>query len=339
MVGHYVAERLSEDYEVIAYDKEKREFKGHAKWKYANLPTCFFEVLKDKPDLVINALPGRFGYKMLTKVIESGFDVIDFSFMPENPMQLDYLARKREVTAVVDFGFAPGLCHMMVGQDNLDIEGHRKSEIWVGGLPLNEYDEYRSVFAQEDIMQEYIRPARYLEDDILCAELPFEKAYRHRDWDGFISDGLRTLLETVKIPNLVEYTLRWPKHFQKMQYLKEDGFFDDDHFANTSKVLAEKWMMKPEDRDFSILRVYSYGKNKRIIHELYDEHDGTHHSMARTTGLPVVAMAKEILEGGYPNKGIIPPEFVPAQAPHAYERIFEYLVENGIQIEKQVQYS
>src|SRR5512136_3051117 len=60
-------------------------------------------------DLVVGALPSVIGRQTLRAVIEAGRDCVDISFMPENALELDALARERGTTAVVDCGVAPGL--------------------------------------------------------------------------------------------------------------------------------------------------------------------------------------------------------------------------------------
>ena len=91
---------------------------------------------------------------------------------------------------------------------------------------------------------------------------------------GFISDGLRSLLETTNLNSVVEYTLRYRKHFEKVKLLKEDGFLDPDNVENTSKVLFEKWKMTDKIKDFSLLEVTGLGAGKVKHKVMYDEHDG-----------------------------------------------------------------
>ena len=66
-------------------------------------------------DIVIGAVPGFLGFNMLRSVIEAGKNVVDISFMAEDTLSLDELAKKKGVTAVVDMGVAPGMSHMIVG--------------------------------------------------------------------------------------------------------------------------------------------------------------------------------------------------------------------------------
>src|SRR5205823_6097028 len=87
-------------------------------------------------DLVLGALSSAIGLQTLRAVIEAGKDYCDISFMPEDAMQLDELARQRGVTAVVDCGVAPGMSNMMAGYGASRLEPCESIEIYVGGLPV-----------------------------------------------------------------------------------------------------------------------------------------------------------------------------------------------------------
>ena len=64
-------------------------------------------------DLVIDALPSGMGFQTLRAVIASDRPAVDVTFMPENALELDGLAREHGVAVVVDCGIAPGLSHML----------------------------------------------------------------------------------------------------------------------------------------------------------------------------------------------------------------------------------
>ena len=49
--------------------------------------------------------------------------------------------------------------------------------------------------------------------------------------EAFLTDGLRTLLSTVRARSMVEKTLRYPGHAQAMRGLRESGFFDTGPFG------------------------------------------------------------------------------------------------------------
>src|SRR4051812_31979144 len=59
-------------------------------------------------DLVITAVPGFMGFNTLKAVIECGKHVADISFFPENALELDALAKEKNVTVITDCGVAPG---------------------------------------------------------------------------------------------------------------------------------------------------------------------------------------------------------------------------------------
>ncbi|HRF17252.1 MAG TPA: saccharopine dehydrogenase NADP-binding domain-containing protein, partial [Chitinophagaceae bacterium] len=49
-------------------------------------------------DLVVTAVPGFMGFKTLEAVINTGKNVVDISFFPEDALQLDQLAKEKGVT-------------------------------------------------------------------------------------------------------------------------------------------------------------------------------------------------------------------------------------------------
>ena len=57
-------------------------------------------------DLVLSAVPGFMGFRILKAVLEAKKSVVDISFFPEDPFELDELAQRSGVTAVVDCGVA-----------------------------------------------------------------------------------------------------------------------------------------------------------------------------------------------------------------------------------------
>jgi len=121
------------------------------------------KIVADK-DIVIGAVPGFLGFNMLRSVIEAGKNVVDISFMAEDTLSLDELAKKKGVTAVVDMGVAPGMSHMIVGYADSLLDETESATILVGGLPvIREWPyEYKIVFSPKDVIEEYIRPARLI---------------------------------------------------------------------------------------------------------------------------------------------------------------------------------
>ena len=116
-------------------------------------------------DLVVGAVPGFMGYKMMKDVIEAKKNIVDISFYLEDPFGLDELAKKNNVIAVMDCGVAPGMGNIIFGHHNESME-ISDYECLVGGLPVKrEWPyEYQAVFSPIDVIEEYIRPARYVQN-------------------------------------------------------------------------------------------------------------------------------------------------------------------------------
>lgn len=334
LVGCFVANKLFEEgYEVSTADINENTKLHKDIWKYkTNLGDK--EVLRStisNEDVIVNALPGFMGCEVLKACMEEGKKVVDFSFMEQDFLQLNELAKKNKGTAVCDFGFAPGICHMWAKK--AELYGADRAEIWVGGLPLDRKLEYKAPFSPIDVIEEYTRPARYISGGRIEVEEPFENKYINDSNVGFISDGLRSLLKTSKLDNLVEYTIRYEEHFDKIKKMKEQGLFRQDKIKETSGKLIEQWKMSDDIKDYSYLAVKFFTDNKVCQFTMYDEHDGNNHSMARATGLPVVAMVKLIADGRFKKTGVFAPEHI-VEYDGLYEFVQTYLKKNGVIIRK-----
>lgn len=282
-------------------------------------------------DVVVGAAPGHMGLRLLRLVIEAGKPYADIAFMPEDALALDGLARERGVTAVVDCGVAPGLSNLLCGRAEHEMDSVESMLILVGGLPKDRVwpFEYRVVFSAVDVIEEYTRPARWVEhgalvtrpalSDIELVDLP-----RVGTVEAFNTDGLRSLATTLHAPNMKEKTLRWPGHAEKMRMLRDTGFLSEQPFDLggsrvrpydlTTRLLFDAWRMKPGDVDLTVMRVEavgtSGGRRTTWTWDLYDEADPAtgYHSMARTTGFPCAAAARMLARGELVRPGVQPPE-------------------------------
>ncbi|MFC1730695.1 saccharopine dehydrogenase family protein [candidate division KSB1 bacterium] len=284
-------------------------------------------------DLVVNAVPGFMGFKTLQSLIEAGKSVVDIAFFPENLFDLDQLAKKNNVTVISDMGVAPGMSNLLTGYADHMLDSTETVKIYVGGLPkIREWPyEYKAVFSPADVIEEYTRPARYIENNRLVIK-PALSEPELMDFPGvgtleaFNSDGLRSLATTIKAPDMIEKTLRYKGHIEKMLLLKETGFFSKEPIELngveiiplelTSKLLFSKWQLKEGDEDITVMKIIVEGKknNKKIRYtwDLYDTYDAQTktHSMARTTGYAATAAVRLITSGLYSQKGVSPPEYI-----------------------------
>jgi lysine 6-dehydrogenase len=284
-------------------------------------------------DLVVGAMPSALGLATLRAVIECGKPYVDISFMIEDATALDTLAKERGVTAVVDCGVAPGLANMIIGHCDARLDVTENVVFYVGGLPKERHwpYEYKACFAPYDVLEEYTRPARLVEHGRVVVKPALSEPelidFPHvGTLEAFNTDGLRSLIRTIKTPNMKEKTLRFPGHIALMRVLRETGFFGKEEIDVrgvrvrpldvTSKLLFPMWELEPGREEFTVLRVMvegrKGGKHVRHTYDLYDETDpgAGDTSMARTTGFPCAIVARMLLDGRFAGPGVFPPELL-----------------------------
>ncbi len=350
MVGSAIALDLCQNYEVTSIDFNSKQLASlqkrqpkiqiieHDLRDYASFPS-----LLQNANLVITAVPGFMGFETLRHVILCGKNVVDISFSPENALELDAIAKKNQVTAIVDCGVAPGMSNLIIGRYDQEFK-IKEFEIYVGGLPLHPKPpfNYKAPFSPIDVIEEYTRPARMKKDGEVIVKpalsdlelLTFEEVGQ---LEAFNTDGLRTLLFTMgHIPNQTEKTLRYPGHAQLISTLQSSGFFDREAIQIlgnkisplefTSQLLVKDWKLDPNEEEFTVMKVILKGEGKKVEYSLLDYYDKETNtsSMARTTGYTCCAAANLILKNMFHNKGIFPPEWIGSDN-NCFEFVLDYL--------------
>ncbi len=306
-------------------------------------------------DIAVGAVPGPMGFATLGRVIETGVDVVDISFFEEEPWSLNQLATDRGVTAVMDCGVAPGSSSLILGRIEASWETVDAFRCYVGGLPVARHwpYEYKAVFSPIDVIAEYTRPARFKVNGEIVT-MPALTEVEHLDFEeigtleAFNTDGLRTLLKTSKVPDMIEKTLRYPGHSESMRMLANIGFFGEESVDVegmpvrpvdlTAKLLIPAWQLDEGDKDLTVLRVEVEGlvEGEHVVrrYDLLDRYDSESNitSMARTTGYTCTAMVNALAEGLYPEPGLSPPELV-GRNEECFFYIFDYLAARGIRFE------
>jgi len=309
------------------------------------------EVIKDH-DIVLSAVPGHMGFDTLRTIIEAGKNVIDIAFFPENLFDLNDLALKNNVIAISDIGVAPGMSNVLIGHVHEMLDKTCNVITYVGGLPkIRTWPwEYKAVFSPIDVIEEYTRPARFIRDGkmVVMPALSDPELLEFEDigtLEAFNSDGLRSLAETIEAPNMIEKTLRYQGHIEKIAILRDLGLFNKETIEVkgqqispldlTTKLLFPKWQLQPGEEDITVMQVIVEGKkegrNLRYTYDLFDEYDretGTH-SMARTTGYTATMALRMVAKGLYTRKGVSAPEFIGRQK-ECVEFMLEGLAERGI---------
>jgi saccharopine dehydrogenase-like NADP-dependent oxidoreductase len=360
MVGSAMAIDLSELHDVTITDLNEVRL-DYVKQKcnslqILQLDVCNFLQLKNAIqnfDLVICAVPGFLGFETLKQIILAGKNVVDISFFPENAFDLNELAIQQNVTAIVDCGVAPGMGNIILGYYNEKLK-LTDFECLVGGLPKVKKLPfcYKAPFSPIDVIEEYTRPARYVENGNIITREPltdceFVEFDKVGTLESFNTDGLRSIIYTMPhINNRKEKTLRYPGHVEYVRVLKESGFFSKDKMMVngiaispldfTSKILFNEWKLGENEEEYTVMRITLKGNNEKgetveIIYNLFDEYCAKTQtsSMARTTGYTATAVANLCLEGLFVNKGIFPPELV-GKHENCFNYIMNYLNERGV---------
>lgn len=304
-------------------------------------------------DCTCSCLPGKLSYKFIESCVEQAVRLVDVSFMSEDPMLLNSKAQRAGSVIVPDCGIAPGLSNMIVGLSIKVLDHVDSAEIRVGGLPLNPKPPlYHSPsWSIEDLLEEYIRPARYIENCVVksCDPLSFRKIVKIKGWEleAFLSDGLRTLLRMKKRPNsLRELTLRWKGHLDVIKLLRDLGFISDGEVEVQGmmmpiKMLSAKMLersminepdmilmevevqgAKAEDRVQGVLRIYGTAFSNGLS------------TMARVTAAVCSEVALLVAEDRIKCEGVVPPEDLD-DLEYIVHRVLKSLKGIGIHIESE----
>lgn len=357
MVGNAIAIDLAGQYGIIVADINEDNLSELSKKHSIKTRTSDLSIKENilkliaDCDLVVSAVPGFMGFKTVKTVIEAGKNIVDISFFPEDAFELDKLAKDEGVTAIVDCGVAPGMSNVILGYHDANMEVE-KFECYVGGLPVQRTlpFQYKAPFSPIDVIEEYIRPARFMENEQVVTKpalsepelIEFDEI---GTLEAFNTDGLRSLLKTMKIPNMKEKTMRYPGHIDYMRMLRETGFFQMEEvdingvkikpIDLTSKLLFSKWKLEKNEPEFTVLKIKIAGKeNRKFITYEYDLLDKYNmktetSSMARTTGYACTAAVKLVLDGDFTRKGISPPEFIGAEK-GCFKKMLDYQKERDI---------
>ncbi|MEW6467670.1 MAG: saccharopine dehydrogenase C-terminal domain-containing protein [Bacteroidota bacterium] len=359
LVGKAIAIDLSKKYDVACADMQMCALETLSPRHPITVIPCDFKdrqsltAIVREYDLIIGAVPGHLGYRVLETVIRAGKSIVDISFFPEDPFSLHELALAGKVTAVVDCGVAPGLCNLLAGHHHQKTP-LRSYECLVGGLPVKpEWPfHYKAGFSPADVLEEYTRPARMREDGKLVTRealsgvepLVFDEV---GELEAFNTDGLRTLLTTMEsVPDMKEKTLRFPGHAELMRVFRESGFLNNQPVEIkgvtispvefTARLLFPLWKLRPGEEEFTLMRVTLETGDERIRYTLFDRYDKQTGvtSMARTTGYTCAAVADLILQGKLTRCGILAPEQFGADE-HLFHAVMEYLAGRNILCKKE----
>ena len=310
--------------------------------------------LVDGHDIVVGAVPGAMGFDVVRAALERARPVVDISFFPEDPFDLDALARGRGVSCLVDFGIAPGCSTLFFGRLAAEWQRIDSYVCYVGGLPVERRWpwQYMAPFSPDDVLELYTRPARY----VLGGKQVVRPALTEPELldfpgigtlEAFNTDGLRTLLRVEGVEHMAEKTLRYPGHREQVLALRETGFLGEEPVELprggratprelTSRLLFSAWHQGPDDEDLTVMRILATGVDGRgeaatKRWDLFDRYDRTTRttSMARTTGYTCTAAVRLLAGGLWREPGIAPAERV-GEKKECYDFVLDQLSRRGV---------
>ncbi|RJU86468.1 MAG: hypothetical protein DWB89_03795 [Candidatus Poseidoniales archaeon] len=346
LVGSYVARKLAESgFTVHAYDPQPHRVLGIRGIEIHRLEFNEdpIEMLLERissgdgitfdPDLdiVVNMLPGDIGHSSTTALAELPWRTVDLSFSEFTPDRDDQKAKEYGASILWDTGIAPGLSNMLLSLAYGEMGPLKNGEVRVGGNPTRPTGgwNYMAPFSPIDVVAEYSRPARVIRESELVT-LP-ALSERHEievpgkgKMEAFLTDGLRSVLDTIPAVELSEYTVRWPGHIQRFIDERESGKLD-------VQSLTSDWEYNEKIPEFTWMEVFAEGLDGQKMNWLVQDHGGDDgHSMARTTGLVTLCCIEEWLK--QPNMlppGVHPPE---ALSSDAVRRIVYRMIREGVEI-------
>jgi saccharopine dehydrogenase-like NADP-dependent oxidoreductase len=364
-IGSVAAEDLARNVksvEVIVADNDKTRAKAVAEkigtenvsWKQIDVSNHkeLANTLKDS-DLVMGFLPGKLGYGFAEACVAAGKDLVDVSYMAENPLDLNDKALKNDVTIVPDCGLAPGISNVLVGHAASKLDNVETVQIMVGGLPEKPIPPlgYSITWSPESLIDEYTRKARIVKMGKI-AEVEALTGLEQIAFPGFgkleafYTDGLRTLMYTIKARNMWEKTLRYPGHADKINLIRDLGFFEEKEIEVdgaavsprklTAKLLGQK-LRRPKIKDVVALEVGVAGvkgqKRMKYLYRLLDYCDAKQGvtAMARTTAYPASIVAQLLVKRRVEEKGVVPPENLGMRG-EIFEAFLNELEKRGVKI-------
>ena len=284
-----------------------------------------------KFDMAVGALPGSVGYQACKASISAKVDVVDVSFMPEDIMTLNKDALKAKVCVVPDCGMSPGLGSILVGHAVSKLDQVESVHMLNGGIPQKPVPplDYVITWSAKDLIELYTRKANIVRGGKIIqveAMSGLEKIVFPSvgTLKAFYTDGLRTLLHTVKVSKeMWEKSIRYPRHIERIKLLKTLGFFQEKPIEVeginisprevTAKLLEMK-LKRPEIQDIVLMLVEVSGlkDGEKVVYtyHMLDRFDKKRKvtALARTTAYTASVVAQLVASKTIKEKGVIPPE-------------------------------
>ena len=297
-----------------------------------------FQIVNDLPKakVILNLLPGSIGETIRPILISEGNDIIDLAFTETEPSVHHQHAVNNNCTLIWDVGIAPGLSNMIIKKEYNADSQIKDVSIKVGGNPAKPDNDwsYMAPFSPSDVIEEYTRPARIIENGKIKIVEPLTDLHsinvnNFGMMEAFLTDGLRSLLNSRMAENMREYTVRWPGHIQKWIASKD---------SLTDEELIESWKFDHSKDEFTWMEIKISYDEYQVIWEIVDKGLDGASSMARTTGLVTIACAMDLLESStnefkWFDYGVLAPENLGTES---IDKVINYMRSEKVTINRTV---
>ncbi|PKR86452.1 saccharopine dehydrogenase family protein [Heyndrickxia camelliae] len=295
---------------------------------------AIYEVLKEA-DVAIACLPHSLSLPAVKAAISAKCHLVDLvGSQFDRKLELARDAKEANVLIVPGCGVAPGITNFLAAQGIEMLDVADEAVMICGGIPKDPLPPlwYQVVFRLESVMGLYTRSALAVENGELVRLKPLSGLETLSfpepvgECEAVITDAHSTAYTLKeKVNNLYEKTVRYPDHWSKMKTLAELGFLDEKTIVVDGMALSPRKMteaiLAPQlkgksNEDITVVRVtvkgWKNGKPAQYEWEMVDFYDQNRQitSMAKTTSIPAMLMAKWIAEGKLDERGIVPPESI-----------------------------
>ncbi|MEM4481910.1 MAG: saccharopine dehydrogenase C-terminal domain-containing protein [Desulfurococcaceae archaeon] len=314
------------------------------------------ELIK-KADIVVDLSPPQFTFTFIKLAIENGKHIVStmyaldpsaitdpprYSALREEVRRLDEIAKKRQVTALPEFGLDPGIDLVLTGQAIKELDEVYELYTYGAGIPDPQAAstnplKYKVTWHFEGVLRAYVRPARIIHegkvklvpgDQIFspeyCREEKVEELGILESYpNGDAAEYAERFELLGKLKFAGRYSMRWPGHCDFWKKLVDLHFLDEEPIrVDSASVSPRKFLaallepqlqLKEGERDIALVRVDARGvkggKYARVVYQLLDYRDleTGFTAMQRTTGFTASVGAQMILRGDISKRGILFP--------------------------------
>lgn len=283
--------------------------------------------LLDTHDIVVSAVPYRFGVSVATAALTTGTNYLDFGGNPSvvaAQKELHDKATDAGIMIVPDCGLAPGLANV-IAEDLIAsaAEGPIDSiQIRVGALPQEPTGAlgYQLAFSSAGLINEYAEACEVIEGGRYKTVEPLSRLEevaweRWGPLEAFSTAGGTSTMASrhVRRVQSLEYkTLRYPGHGRIFRSLLEIGLFDESpRTIGTASVAPRDVLLDSLDRslrrgapDVVLIRVWRDQDGHRSSAQIVDTERDGFSALARTTAFPATALADLIARGVVDRPGV-----------------------------------